>query len=138
MLDYHSYSSDSILNNLITTYIELYVSSINLFNQEIHDFALNADIMNGELYINKAYCPLPGNGNNRISGAMAARYDVLSQMLNSITKYYFIPIGVSSPITFDVKPMGQMPKLNTEFDITQVINFVPSESFSTPTIMKQS
>ncbi|MFV9950822.1 MAG: AsmA family protein [Candidatus Midichloria sp.] len=76
--------------------------------------------------------------NNRISGAMAARYDVLSQMLNSIAKYSFIPIGVSSPITFDVKSMGQMPKLNTEFDITQVINFVSStkpasESFSTPT-----
>ncbi|WHQ47044.1 MAG: hypothetical protein MTP17_01590 [Candidatus Midichloria sp.] len=64
--------------------------------------------------------------NNRISGAMAAMYDASSQPLILFAKHSFIPIGVNSPVTFNVKSIGQMPKLNTEFDITQLIHFISS------------
>ena len=70
--------------------------------------------------------------NNRVSGAIAARYDITTKMLNSIAKYSFIPIGVTSPINLEVQAIGQLPNTKSSFNIEQLIKFIGSTNVSTP------
>ena len=72
--------------------------------------------------------------NNRVSGAMAARYDVATKMLNSIAKYSFIPIGITSPISFEAKGIGQMPNIQSSINIEQLIEFIKSSNTMNPSV----
>jgi hypothetical protein len=66
--------------------------------------------------------------NNRSSGVIAAKYDILGNAINAIARYSFIPIGSISPLNIDVKAIGQIPKLETNFDTNQLTKFIATTS----------